>query len=435
MQKDKFDKRYVMLLLLMSFVLYLVWSFVIPFGQGPDEVQRFDVANFIFKYRQLPVTGDERLIYGAYGVTYASTPYFPHLLSGLVCILFNVIGINVPTYLAARLVSVFSGVTAVYFCFKISERIFKESKLKYFFPIFIMFIPQFAFSAAYVNQDSFTIMLVAIMIYLWLRGIETNWNYKTVIAVGVTCGVVILSYLNGYTIIVATLVVVLITYKNLNTKEFYKKLAICLGLMFLVSGWFFIRNATINNGDFLGLTHSRELAEELAEPGYKPSQRNTLKQQGLGFSDLLTKTGWIQSSFNSFWGTLGNMDKLMPATYYVVMIIISLAAFGGFVSKVKDKLKKGFSTIKKYPLYIGLVSSIVLSFLLDIIYSRNFDYQPQGRYLFPALIPIIILMCVGLREIIPKKYETIVYKVLSLVFVAYNFIALVYVLYMAYYIR
>lgn len=135
----------------------------------------------------------------------------------------------------------------------------------------MMLIPEFSFVSSYVNQDSFTVMLVSIIIYLWLKGIETNWNYKTVIAVGFTCGIVILSYLNGYTIIVATLIVVLITYKKLNSKEFYKKLGLCLGIMFLVSGWFFIRNAMLNNGDFLGISYSRELAEKLADPAHKPS--------------------------------------------------------------------------------------------------------------------------------------------------------------------
>lgn len=121
-KEEQNDRRFIILLMLATFILYLVWSFVIPFSEGPDEIQRFDIADFIFKYRQLPVTGDERLIYGVYGVTYASTPYFPHLVSGIVCILFNLIGINVKTYLAARLVSVVLGTVAVYFCFKISRR-------------------------------------------------------------------------------------------------------------------------------------------------------------------------------------------------------------------------------------------------------------------------------------------------------------------------
>lgn len=44
--------------------LYLIWSIILPFNQGPDEYHRYDVANFIYTYKEFPVAGDNRLYYG-----------------------------------------------------------------------------------------------------------------------------------------------------------------------------------------------------------------------------------------------------------------------------------------------------------------------------------------------------------------------------------
>jgi 4-amino-4-deoxy-L-arabinose transferase-like glycosyltransferase len=434
------EKEYVAILLLTALLLYTIWAIVIPFGMtptesmAPDEWQRFDVVNFIFKYRELPITGDMRLQYGGYGITYASTPYFPYMISGGLCILFDTIGIGMEPYLVARLLSVISGVVTVYFCWLISNKIFRNKKVKYFFPIFVMFMPQFAFVCGYVNQDSFTIMLTAIVIYLWLLGIETNWKTKVVVATGITLGVVMLSYLNGYSIIVATLVVVLISYKNKMSKEFLYKFLICIGVMFLVCGWFFIRNAYINNGDFLGLSYSKVVAEELAIPSYRPSNRVSLNAKGVGFAEMLFSSDWMVTSFKSFWGLFGSMDRLMPAGFYFFFFILSLFAFGGAFAKAKDVILKGFNTYKNYFFYIGLLVSVIISIILHMYYSLYSDYQPQGRYMFPALIPILIIMCRGMDEAISEKWKGMVYKLLTVAIIGYNIIAVAGVLYVKYYI-
>lgn len=150
---------------------------------------------------------------------------------------------------------------------------------------------------------------------------------------------------------------------------------------------------------------------------------------------MLVDTTWVQNSFNTFWAKFGiYLTVPMVPDYYILMLIISLISFGGVIAKLRDKLKNGIKIIKKYPIYVGLFSSIALSFMLDLIYSHSFDYQPQGRYLYPALIPIIILASIGIDYLIPDKWKSIVYKLLVLTFAAYNIIAIVDVLYVTYYI-
>ncbi|MCM8709406.1 glycosyltransferase family 39 protein [Clostridium sp. SYSU_GA19001] len=433
---SKLDKErlFVVVLIACSFFLYIAWAVIIPFDHAPDEFQRFDIVNFIIKYRNLPISGDIRLFYGDYGISYATTPYLPYIISAGLCIFADKIGVNLPVYIISRMLSVFSGVGTVYFSWLISKRIFKQSKVKYFFPLFLAFIPQFAFISAYTNQDAFTVFLSSIMIYLWLLGLESNWGYNVVIKVGIVSGLMALSYLNGYSIILATLFIVLITYKNKLSNSFFKKLLLCIFIIFIVSGWFFIRNYLIYDGDFLGRNYGRALSEKLAIPKYKPSIRNTLKHRGLGIRYLLFNTNWLSDTFKSFWGYFDYMILPMNNKYYFLMFLIVAASLIGLFYKIVYYYKTDIKMLMRNKFYIALAFTSVISFILHSYYSIYSDYQPQGRYLFPALIALIILLCKGLDGIIADKYKSIVYKLLGILAIMSNFMALFYIIFLNYYV-
>ena len=42
---------------------------------------------------------------------------------------------------------------------------------------------------------------------------------------------------------------------------------------------------------------------------------------------------------------------------------------------------------------------ILMPFLLSLIYSYSTDYQPQGRYLLPALLPLCFYTVQGLEKL------------------------------------
>lgn len=428
------EKRYILLLVLFSFLLYLLWAIIIPYNRAPDEYQRFDIVRFIFKYRSLPLAGDKRLEYGPYGITYATTPYFPYIISALMSMALKAIGLNIPLYLSSRLLSVISGTGTVFFTFFICKKLFKESNLKYYVPCILATIPQFAFINSYTNQDSFTIFLTSIMIYLWFKGVEDNWDYKTVVLTGITSGIMLLSYLNGYTIILATLLIVLISYKDKLSKTFLYKLLLCIFVMFLVSAWFFIRNAVHYNGDFLGLRYMSELSETLAWDRFKPSLRATLARRNLGVWHLFFHTSWIKTTFKSFWAVFDYMTIHIKPSYYAFILILNIAGLAGVIGLIIKNVKNGvLKGIKDNKIYFTLIFSIIISTLLHIYYSVYSDYQPQGRYMFPALVPIVLLLFKGLYEVMAERYRDYAYKALTFIFISVNFYCLFKILMFMYY--
>lgn len=429
---SKIEKKYIYSLLGVTFLLYLIWSIIIPFDKAPDEFQRFDVVNFIYKYHTLPIAGDPRLVYGPYGVTYASTPYLPYIISAILSILIKGIGVGTQVYIIARLLSVLSGVGTVYFSFLIGRKLFKDSHLKYVFPAILAFIPEFTFVNSYVNQDAFMIFLSSITIYLWFEGIERNWEYKTVIKVGLVSGLILLSYLNGYLMILSTLIIVLITY-NYKDKKFINKLFLCLIVMIFVSAWWFIRNSILYNGDFLGLTHTRILAEKLAIPELKPSLRNTLNKQGIGYTAIIFKTNWLISSFQSYWAVFGYMDVVLPSQYYFGILIINILSFMGLSYLIINNFKSRLISKKDNYIYFTLILISIMSIILSLYYSIYNDYQPQGRYLYPGLISFVILLIKGIDVIVPKKYSKYIYSTIVFLSIGINLYSIFNLLFIRYY--
>ena len=76
MLMKKLTKDVYMEVLFFAFVLgiWLLWAFILPLNEGPDENMRLQIAQFILKYGKLP-TGDQKEIMDyTWGFTYGHDP-------------------------------------------------------------------------------------------------------------------------------------------------------------------------------------------------------------------------------------------------------------------------------------------------------------------------------------------------------------------------
>ncbi len=129
--------------------------------------------------------------------------------------------------------------------------------------------------------------------------------------------------------------------------------------------------------------------------------------------DWGARYGWVNLlerfftfTFQSFWGQFGWMTVLMPPRYYRVLGLLSLVALTGFIWAVAPRLK----SLLTRPLFQMLGAWVVLNVLMYLYYNMTF-VQHQGRYLFPALIPIGLAFTVGLRRwsgLLPLRWRHVV---------------------------
>jgi len=105
---------------------------------------------------------------------------------------------------------------------------------------------------------------------------------------------------------------------------------------------------------------------------------------------------------HSFWGNFGWLAlPLLPSWYWAAEIVCALAMVGN-VAFVASKSGRGWQAGYLFTL-MGGVLLLALQTLLPLVSMRGTYWLPQGRYLFPGIFAIVVLMARGLRQLLPRQ--------------------------------
>ena len=176
-------------------------------------------------------------------------------------------------------------------------------------------------------------------------------------------------------------------------KVLLKKYLTLAGLIFAI---FAVRYMVTDFGyygfDKYGVVN--EVMELRATYEYKPStppqeQAGSiyLYNKGVTLSHFFGKMQFNQNLFRTFAGFFGNYNFGMGSWYYIVMGALYIALFGCLIYelvKMKDK--------KKWMEFAAVCICIGLQYLLIFINGYFVDFQPQGRYMLPALLYVVYLV-------------------------------------------
>ena len=336
-------------LILFLFLFYC--STKLCMNVAPDEYMRYDIPLFIYNHSYLPKGDEKEILNAIWGFSYGFTPYLPSIISFFFMKIASIFT-TTPVHLliAARLTSVLAGALTFFVCCKIGEEIFNHKMTIYLFAIFVSLLPQFMYLSLYLNNDSFSIFATALIVYGWIKGIKTNWNCKWCIFLGVAIGICALTYYNAYGFILCSIIVYCMSsYKlHFTFNEFLKKGFLIAIAALVVGGWFFIRNAMIHNGDFLGMNSMYDCGEKYAMPGYQLSQRDTYQNQGISVFSMIFDTNWIITTIKSFICTTGYMQYMISGKRFYLYLIIIL--FGMIMMLIALKRKYQFKfKFENYP--------------------------------------------------------------------------------------
>ncbi len=147
-----------------------------------------------------------------------------------------------------------------------------------------------------------------------------------------------------------------------------------------------------------------------AQPGFRPSERPKPYHQGWSWYQMLFTSGWLENITDQLYWNIKDLRLESDGqglsgdwnTFFLAGIIGYLA--GGWKRKIfsSDRL-----------LHITFLICMVIPCGLSIYYSFFYsDYQPQGRYLMPMLIPFLYFVTTGLTlvlEKIPQKVNRMLY--------------------------
>ena len=369
---------------------------------APDEYMRLDVPIYIVNHGSLPLGSDPEIVNDIWGTSYGFSAYGSSLVAvpfmALAKLLFGTEGAMLH---AARLTSVLFATATLFLLFRIGEKLKLPFSVQLLSVVLLGFLPQYAFLASYFNSEQMSFFSTALTIFFLIDGVTKKWRVECCVGLGISLGLVSLSYYYAYGAILASIVIYFGTALGASTKNDSKigmllfRPMLILGVSLLVGGWFFLRNAILYNGDLFGMSTSSALSEQLAADAYKPSNRVTPKTIGLSPIDVVFGSyagiPWLESSLQSFVGVFGYMNVPIGDGIYLFYWFI---LFGGLIVGIFRVLVS--PAIKQKGVTV-LGGSIILftPFLLSVYYSWSSDYQAQGRYLMEGICALVILSAYG----------------------------------------
>ena len=430
-----------------AFLVYFAWAFIQPFNSAPDEYMRYQISQFIYQKGFLPLGSDPELINPIWGTSYGFTPILAYIIGAAFMKITSLFTTDsVALLMSARLVSVFCNTGTVIVCFRIADKLF-SGLYRWMFVIFVAFLPQFIFIGSYVNNDAMAIFSTALIVCSWIHGLTSHWSRSSCIELAVGISVCALSYYNAYGFILCSILLYfadrLITYKVVLSPDYKfvkavdqhgyqdskkdvkqpgkppisgrqqfwsqtgRQVGLIIAIVFILAGWWFIRNAIIYQGDFLGLRTSDHCAQINAQEAFKPSHLPYNNHWNIWY--ILFDKRWLVISYKSLIGCFGYMEIwLNRAIYYGYTVLWGISGIGLFSWIINSLMRHTLKLdLKKNLLPAVLLLTIPIPFLLSLYYSYYSDFQPQGRYLLPMLIPLMIFITKGLQLVIDKGFANI----------------------------
>ncbi len=406
-------------LLVAIIVLYVaigvLYAALTPTWQVPDEPAHYNYVRALAEGRGFPVmeVGDydqaylERLTAERFPPELSIEPleYEDHqpplyyLLATPVYLLFG------GAVLPLRLLSVLFGAGLLLVAFGTVRTVFPaRPELALMAVAFIAFIPQHVAMTAGVENDALGELVVGGT--LWALVVYAGGGHERPWPVGLLLAAVLLTKTTAYFVVGVAVVAVLIRWRQERRTWGWAagQLAWVLVPALLLSAPWFIRNGfTYGWHDPLGLARHNKVVEG------QPLSSAWLADYGWG--GLLSRM--VRTTFQSFWGQFGWMGVVLPARIYQALALLSALLIAGFIVWLLQHLHPPQST--SLPVYQSTnpqISSLLLlslSALLTLFSFLGYNLtfvQHQGRYLFPALLPIGVAAALGLgvlARVLPQR--------------------------------
>ena len=285
-----------------------------------------------------------------------------------------------------RLFSVLLGAGVVVLSYLVSRRILPDQpQVALGAMALVAFLPQHLHMMSAVNNDALAELIVGLALLWFLRclGADTVPIWQ----LGLIVGLAFLTKLTIYFLAFPGALAIWLKWRRSGgpTSELLRSLAVFGLAAGLIGGAWWLRNTAVYGiPDFFGLAaHDLVVADQ-------PRTADFIAAHGpVAYAGELAGT-----TFRSFWGQFGWMalplDTVLGGWIYRGFGLLLLAGLSGALLASRRN--------EKAPAAWVLLPVIVLIALLQFAYYNIEFQQWQGRYLFPALIPIAFLLAYGVDD-------------------------------------
>lgn len=387
-KKTTFCRQLCVMIVTIAICCRIVFCLFTPTFYAPDEQSHFNYIKYIYENHKLPVQTKitERdntkhnweyyqppLYYLTAVPVYAASGILSNLISGT----FDNEYFQV---IAIRVLSILLWMINVAFIFKILSNLQIENT---FFRTVVLcvvcLLPTYIFLSSVINNDNLLITLGGAILFTLTRKISCRNSLLT----GVLLGLALLTKTNAVIYLFFAAIIFLI---HLYTKKLSFTLAgrHCV-LIFFVPILMFapcgIRNIIL----------------------YKNVFAVNMSNLPFDWPSFPTAVKYISETvITTFWATAGiyNNIKFLPKISGYITYILMACFFYSLLFRQKSSSVQFLQETKQF--ILASVAAVTLNIILVLQFALRYR-QSQGRFLFPSLIPIAILIAIGVMGCVPPK--------------------------------
>lgn len=308
---------------------------------------------------------------------------------------------------AMRLFSLLLGAGVVLLAYVLAWQLFPGQKwLAQTTAVFVAFLPQHLAIMASANNDALAELIIAAILVVLLRWLQNEERLKIEdrrvadvrpassifkLQSFTTRGLLLLGFLLGLGFLtkgtvypLAVVVAVTVLWRFWGQWLNFIKAGFLVALpAFALGGLWWVRNTVVYGGlDVLG-----KAAHDAVVVG-QPRTATWIASKGMA----ATLQAFVTTTFNSFWGQFGWMTHPLDGRFYPILWLFTAVWLAGLVLALFlwwNRTQPSLAAI------MVLFGTFLLTVAVYIGYNLTF-VQHQGRYLFPALLPLSVGVAVGL---------------------------------------
>lgn len=384
------------------------------FVNPPDEHSRILVPWYICRYGVLPTGFEEEVRISGYGCSYALYCIFPYVVQGYVMRFVSLFTQSARLLLyAGRFVNVLSGTAMAYVVYLLSKRWFLDAGMRWMLCFGVMYLPQCLFIHTYINTDSMCLLSTAVILLALTAAYQEGFTVKNCLLLSGGIILCALSYYNAYGYILSSIFLFLAYFgadrgtlsearKNYAWKQMLMKGILISAVVLLGIGWQFIRNYIHYDGDILGLATRDKLVIEYGLPEVNPLTSSTYLNRGESVWAMLFGSNFLKMTFKTFVGSYGSISIYTNNLIYCAFLVFYVVGAASFIF-LRQPEEDFFGSLPRWKrlfFHINMIFCIVMPIILHIYYSYAVDFQRQGRYIMPVIIPFMYYVVRGYQKLL-----------------------------------
>lgn len=251
-------------------------------------------------------------------------------------------------------------------------------------------VPMYLFISGAVNNDTLLATLSAAILFICARTIRLGMTASRVWALGGLVSAAILSKVTGLLLLpVVAYTLIASTSLHREWRRLTKAALVVVGAVAALTGWWFVRNWALY-GDPTAV--SRTLAVWQGRPGG---------------ADWMAALREIPNIWTSFWGRFGYGQIRLPDAIYALYAALTATAVSG-LARAGLRVAQARQDSRQRLLRGGLLGLAAVVFAAaPLYYSALSPTGAFGRYIFPALAAIALLLARGVSEWLPLRVRTL----------------------------